>query len=190
MRTANFRRGDGKFGVEDSSANVAPEQRAKPRGKPFQKGAPRPDNSGRKKGTPNKWSQVAAEIMERKGVNPIGEMCDEVVALKGQDNLGARSLRSKLLADLASFAYPKKRELSGALQVDVLEASRVALNAARDRMARLQKAEGPTEKPATSSAPATPLPEPTKRLADYTDAELDAMSNEELERLANEPGAD
>ena len=36
----------------------------------FQPGQPRPENGGRKAGTPNKRSQLIRDYMEKRGVNP------------------------------------------------------------------------------------------------------------------------
>lgn len=45
----------------------------------FQPGQPRPENAGRKEGTPNKRSQLIRDYMEKKGVNPA-HFCVDVLA--------------------------------------------------------------------------------------------------------------
>lgn len=37
---------------------------------PFEPGTPKPENSGRKEGTPNKRSQLIRDYMDKRGVNP------------------------------------------------------------------------------------------------------------------------
>jgi hypothetical protein len=134
------RRNDGTFGIDEGapsitkgSTTVEREERGKPRGKPFQKGAGKPANSGRKKGTPNKWSQVAAEIMERRGINPIEKLCDLVEAPGTHPD---RHLRA--LIELCKYAYPQKKELSGEIGLAINEIS-ARLIEGRRRVAEAKK---------------------------------------------------
>jgi hypothetical protein len=86
--------------------------------KPGQSGNP----EGRPKGSKNKNTIEAIEILEKKGMNPL-----EVMADMAMDENVSESVRARLLCELASYIYPKRKavEISGpddeALTVKILK---------------------------------------------------------------------
>jgi len=59
---------------------------------------------GRQKGTPNRRSVEAAELMEDLGVNPLVGMIE--IAL---DTSNPPELRGRMFSELASYVYPKRK---------------------------------------------------------------------------------
>ncbi len=86
--------------------------------KPGQSGNP----NGRPKGSKNKHTIEAMEILEKKGMNPLEAMADMAM-----DENVAESVRARLLCELASYMYPKRKavEVSGpddeALTIKILK---------------------------------------------------------------------
>ena len=81
------------------------------RGRPFKKGQPKPPGSGRKKGTPNRFSPVPIyERIRQSGADPIEVMVEIMTNPKV-----ATLTRLKAAALLAEYVYPKLRavEVSG-----------------------------------------------------------------------------
>jgi hypothetical protein len=75
------------------------------RGRPFKKGQPKPPGSGRKKGTPNRFSPVPIyERIRQSGADPIEVM----VEIMGNPKI-ATLTRLKAAALLAEYVYPKPR---------------------------------------------------------------------------------
>lgn len=73
----------------------------------FQKGTPKPANSGRKKGTPNKARlKRVAELLAEAGVNPAGEIMDCIALMDEPKD------RAKAWADLLAYceAKPKAKD--------------------------------------------------------------------------------
>lgn len=75
----------------------------------FKKGDKKPENSGRKKGTPNKISLGVDEKLREKGIDCIDEM------LKIADDTENMDLRFAVYKEIAQYVYPKRKavELSG-----------------------------------------------------------------------------
>lgn len=75
----------------------------------FKKGDKKPENSGRKKGTPNKLSLGVDEKLKEKGIDCIDEM------LKIADGTENMDLRFAVYKEIAQYVYPKRKavELSG-----------------------------------------------------------------------------
>ena len=59
---------------------------------------------GRKKGTPNKRTQQAAELLWELGCNPIRSMAE--IAANKQHPI---ELRAKMYTELAHYVYPKRK---------------------------------------------------------------------------------
>lgn len=76
------------------------------------KGDPKPEGSGRKKGTPNKKTQDLFEICEKAGLNVFEGMVE--IAINCEDP----EKRYPKLVELAKYLYPKRKELDiqGALE--------------------------------------------------------------------------
>ncbi len=72
----------------------------------FTKGTPKPEGSGRKKGTPNKLSATVRERLEELGCDPI-----EGMAQIAMDKSNTPELRHKAYADIAQYAYPKLKAI-------------------------------------------------------------------------------
>ena len=74
------------------------------------KGAPKTPGSGRKKGTPNKSSLNARQIMEKAGFNPIRRM----MALAKDESVEAH-IRAQMVKELAKYHSPQLKaiEISG-----------------------------------------------------------------------------
>lgn len=84
----------------------------------FVKGAPRPPNAGRTKGTPNKKTQSLLELCESEGVNvfqAILKLC------KHPDE----SIQFSALKEAAQYIYPKRKSLehSGSIDPKMAEAA-------------------------------------------------------------------
>lgn len=76
----------------------------------FRKGQPKPANSGRQKGTPNKARlKRVAEILAEAGINPAGEIIDCIALMDEAKD------RAKAWADLLAYceAKPKAKEDAG-----------------------------------------------------------------------------
>jgi hypothetical protein len=118
-----------KNGIEDpepvDSANVA----AKQRGRPFEKGKPRPPNSGRRKGTPNKMSAAVRARLEELGCDPI-----EGLAMIAMDEDEPSALRAHCFADLMPYCYAKKTEHSGSVSIGDLEELNQLMIEGRERL--------------------------------------------------------
>jgi len=100
VRTAPPRREDGTFGVgEPHTPKLA---KNKGNSGQFKKGEHR---VGRVKGTPNKCSIAARDIMERRGYNPVDALLD--IALDPRENPD-RQLRAHQL--LLERCYPKLQD--------------------------------------------------------------------------------
>ncbi len=86
--------------------------------KPGQSGNPK----GRPKGSKNKNTLEAIAVLEKKGINPLEEMADMAT-----DENVSETVRARLLCELASYIYPKRKavEVSGpdeeALTVKILK---------------------------------------------------------------------
>ena len=70
------------------------------------KGTPKHPNVGRKKGTPNKRSDSAAETLEQLGFNGLAEMYRMY-----SDPALPEMARVKLLAEMTQYQYPKRKAL-------------------------------------------------------------------------------
>lgn len=66
------------------------------------KGKPRPPESGRKKGTPNKKTQALVEKCEAKGLDVFDGMIECAIEAKGLE-------RFKMLSEIAQYIYPKRK---------------------------------------------------------------------------------
>lgn len=74
----------------------------------FQKGNPKPPNSGRKKGTPNKKKlKKVAEVLAESGIEPASEIIKEIALMDEPKD------RAKAWCDLLAYceAKPKAGEL-------------------------------------------------------------------------------
>ncbi len=86
--------------------------------KPGQSG----NSKGRPKGSKNKNTLEAIAILDKKGINPLEKMADMAT-----DENVSESVRARLLCELASYIYPKRKavEISGpddeALTVKILK---------------------------------------------------------------------
>lgn len=76
---------------------------------PFKKGDPKPANSGRKKGAPNRATKTARQIMDAAGFNPIRRA---MTLYNTTDDL---SIKAAMLKLLVKHAYPELKaiEISG-----------------------------------------------------------------------------
>jgi hypothetical protein len=72
----------------------------------FQRGKPRPENSGRKKGTPNSATQAIEDKLRELGCDPI-----EGMAKIAMDEDNAPELRGRMFAELAQFVFPKRKAI-------------------------------------------------------------------------------
>lgn len=78
-----------------------------------------PKTGGRKAGTPNKIKASATELLNEIGFDPLRGM-----AVLAKDDSVPVAIRSRMLAELAQYVYPKRRsvELSGvdgsAIEID------------------------------------------------------------------------
>lgn len=70
------------------------------------KGSPRDPGSGRKKGTPNKRSQVAADTLDELGFNGLAEM----FRMWGAPGI-SEATRTKLLCEMTQYQFPKLKSL-------------------------------------------------------------------------------
>ena len=75
----------------------------------FKKGDKKPENSGRKKGTPNKLSLGVDEKLKEKGIDCIEEM------LKIANETENMDLRFAVYKELIKYVYPQRKavEMSG-----------------------------------------------------------------------------
>lgn len=72
------------------------------RGKPFQPGAPRLPNAGRKKGTPNKKTLKLIEIMDELKYDPARALIELLPELDPKD-------KAFVHVKLMEYKYPKRR---------------------------------------------------------------------------------
>ena len=80
----------------------------------YPKGKPKPEGSGRKKGTPNKSTLDLHAICERLGVNPFEKLVEYIVHPCDTE------IRLAALKEICSYLYPKRKavEHSGAVEVN------------------------------------------------------------------------
>lgn len=71
---------------------------------PFKKGDPKPQGSGRKKGSLTKLSREVKDRLESLGCDPIQGM-----AIIAMDKTADVALRGRMHAELAQYCYPKRR---------------------------------------------------------------------------------
>jgi hypothetical protein len=72
---------------------------------PAIKGSPKPANSGRKKGTPNKSTQTVAEILAKLKCDPIEGLAK--IAMESEDE----AIRVKCYSELARYRYPQLKAI-------------------------------------------------------------------------------
>lgn len=75
----------------------------------WEKGKPRPEGSGRKKGTPNKRTEEVLEILAKHKFNVIEELI-ELYHRTGNEDATA-GVAVKVLTELASYVYPKRKAI-------------------------------------------------------------------------------
>jgi len=73
---------------------------------PFVEGHPKPANSGRKKGTPNRLTGDIGARIEALGCDPI-----EGMARLAMDENNTPELRGRMYAELAGYLYPKRKAI-------------------------------------------------------------------------------
>lgn len=78
----------------------------------YPKGKNRPEGAGRRKGTPNKKTQVLSEICEQEGIDPFRALLN--MAAKNSDD----QIRLGALKEICQYLYPKRKALehSGAIE--------------------------------------------------------------------------
>ena len=79
----------------------------------FKKGDPKPANSGRKKGTPNKKNLGVQERLEQKGVNCIDEILE--IARTTEDE----QIRFQCYKELLKYVYPQRKAVEIANDVEL-----------------------------------------------------------------------
>ena len=68
----------------------------------------KPANSGRQKGTPNKKTKDAAEILKRLKFCPLTNMVEVALAAKESDNL---ALHGQMSRELARYIFPQRKSI-------------------------------------------------------------------------------
>ena len=76
------------------------------------KGKPRPESSGRKKGTPNKNTRDLMAICESKGIDVFQSMVE--LAIIAEDP-ATKFIR---LSEIAKYLYPKRKEVEHSGQLE------------------------------------------------------------------------
>lgn len=82
---------------------------------PFQRGDPKPPNSGRRKGTPNKITREVAQQLADLGCNPV-----EGLALIAMNDKAEDAIRVRCYSELLEYVKPKlsRHEVVGPLGAD------------------------------------------------------------------------
>lgn len=70
----------------------------------WHKGTPRPESSGRKKGTPNRKTELLMEKCERLGIDPFEALLELTKTAEDDIRLGA-------LKEICQYLYPKRKSL-------------------------------------------------------------------------------
>lgn len=103
---------------------------------PFQKGAPRHPDAGRKPGSHNKLTLLAVTRLEELGCDPI-----EGMIIIAKDPQSSPELRGKMYSELAQYAYPKRKaidhNITGGLSLEHTNAAEL-LRSRIDRIATRQ----------------------------------------------------
>lgn len=69
------------------------------------KGKPRPENAGRRKGTPNKETLTIQQLCEKHGVSPI----EVLIELCGPEH--ETEMRFSAAKEVSQYLYPKRRAI-------------------------------------------------------------------------------
>lgn len=73
----------------------------------FQKGMKRPENAGRKKGTPNKRTVELLSKLEELDYDPL-----EKLIIIANDDKTSTELKTKINLELLSYIYPKRKAVA------------------------------------------------------------------------------
>lgn len=81
---------------------------------PFKPGQARPEGAGRKKGTLNRASMPILELMESRNFNALDELIKLLPDLEP-------NIQAKVLCEIMSFVYPKKKalDISGDINANI-----------------------------------------------------------------------
>lgn len=79
----------------------------------FQKGQKKPENSGRKKGTPNKLNMGVEEALAKRGINCVEEM------LKIAETTDKEEVRLTVYKELLKYVYPQRKAIEIANEVEL-----------------------------------------------------------------------
>lgn len=87
---------------------------------PFKKGDPRPEGSGRKKGTPDKKSILVREILESHGINLVEQIIVRLPKLKTEEQV-------KALIQLIPYCYPKLTAITHSGSIESTEGANASV---------------------------------------------------------------
>lgn len=79
----------------------------------FKKGDPKPENSGRKKGTKNKNNIGVQERLEQKGINCIDEILE--IARTTEDE----QIRFQCYKELLKYVYPQRKAVEFTQEIEL-----------------------------------------------------------------------
>lgn len=79
----------------------------------FKKGDPKPENSGRKKGTKNKNNLGVQERLEQKGINCIDEILE--IARTTEDE----QIRFQCYKELLKYVYPQRKAVEFTQEIEL-----------------------------------------------------------------------
>ena len=79
----------------------------------FKKGDPKPENSGRKKGTKNKKNLGVQERLEQKGINCIDEILE--IARTTEDE----QIRFQCYKELLKYVYPQRKAVEFTQEIEL-----------------------------------------------------------------------
>lgn len=70
----------------------------------YKPGSPKPEKSGRKKGTPNRKTQLLEEILSAQGVSPVNEILKMLPALDPKQQVD-------VYLELLGYLFPKRKAM-------------------------------------------------------------------------------